>query len=636
MSDLVRNVMQIADAMGPAGYLVLVMGIGVLCQWLAYLLRVPSILLLLIVGFGLGQVVSPDEILGRELLFAGVTLTVGIILFEGGLSLRIRHLEGVRVSVWRLCTVTVLIAWALITITAWSIGFDLRVSLLVGAILVVTGPTVISPILRTLRPTRRVTSLLRWEGIVVDPIGAVLALLVFRGIVTGALPAVLLDLTKTLVVGFGLAAALGLPLAALMRRNAIPDFLHGVGFLAVAMTALVVANAIQPESGLLAVTVLGVYLGNQADLRLQRVSEFKEHLQILFVGTLFVILAGRVQPSDLVAAAPRAAIFVAVLVLVVRPVSIWLGLLHSPASREERTLLMFMAPRGIVAAAITSIFALEMSHAADALQQRANATGSPGGPLHDRAVTLAGLAAQADQMVPLVFITIVATVAIYGFGVGRLAERLGLASSTPQGILFAGTSPWIVQAAQGLKEAGIHTLVIDRNYRELAAARMAGVPTVTANVLSQYAVEDMDLPGLGNFIADTGDDEANATAARELAHVFGRAHVFQLVREDSNGRAPSARRDPARHLVAQHAFVPPVSRTALAERMDAGLSVRRVTLSDEFTLDHFQTRYGDQAVIMFVIDDGKIQVAHEDRPLPESDTTLIALVPARTEVPADQ
>jgi len=165
----------------PAPYLALVAVLAVLSQLLAWQLRLPSILLLLVTGFGLGRLVDPDAVLGRDVLFGGVTLAVGVILFEGSLSLRLRDVRDLGRPVLRLCTVTVLVAWVLITAAAWLIGFRLELALLVGAVLVVTGPTVIAPILRMLRPTRRVASLLRWEGIVVDPIGAVLAVLVFRG-----------------------------------------------------------------------------------------------------------------------------------------------------------------------------------------------------------------------------------------------------------------------------------------------------------------------------------------------------------------------------------------------------------------------------------------------------------------------
>jgi NhaP-type Na+/H+ or K+/H+ antiporter len=616
----------------PGGYLALVIVVAVAAQWLAWQLRLPSILVLLLVGFGLGQVATADAVLGRDVLFGGVTLTVGIILFEGSLSLRIAHVRDLGRPVLRLCTVTVLIAWVLITLSALLVGFTLEVALLVGAILVVTGPTVIAPILRQLRPTRRVSSLLRWEGIVVDPIGAVLAVLVFQGVVGGGLgdawPAVLLGLATTVVVGFGIALALGYLLEQLMRRDAIPDFLHGVVFLAAAVGALVVSNAIQDDSGLVTVTVLGVYLGNRPELHLEHVREFKEHLQVLFVGGLFVVLAGRVTPQQIWDVAPTALGFLALLIVVVRPVSVLVGLLGTRVTREERTLLACMAPRGIVAAAITSIFALELSHAGSDLAARAQqATGPAAASYAAQAADLQQLATEAGQMVPLVFLVIVCTVAVYGFGVGRLAERLGLASPEPQGVLFAGVNRWVVEAAGLLDQLGVPTLIVAREHLDLSKARMAGRTTVTANVLSEYAVQDMDLAGLGSLVACTRDDEHNATATREFARVLGRANVFQLRRsEQQQGRSP--RKDAAGHLTARPAFVPPLSHRELQRRLDGGMRVKRTRLSAEFTLGDLRRQYDGQEVLMFWHRDGHTSVVHEGGKLPERDGVVVFLAPA--------
>lgn len=616
----------------PGSYLALVIVVAVAAQWLAWQLGIPSILVLLLVGFGLGQLANPDVILGRDVLFAGVTITVGIILFEGSLSLRIAHVRDLGRPVLRLCTVTVAIAWVLITFSALAVGFAFEVALLVGAILVVTGPTVIAPILRQLRPTRRVSSLLRWEGIVVDPIGAVLALLVFQGMVAGgigdALPSVLLTLGKTLVVGFGVALALGYALELLMRRHAIPDFLHGVVFLAAAVGALTVANMIQPDSGLLTVTVLGVYLGNRPDLHLEHVREFKEHLQVLFVGGLFVVLAGRVTPEQLWAVLPKALVFLALLVLVVRPVSILLGLLRTQVSREERTLLAFMAPRGIVAASITSIFALDLTHAGEQAATKASqASGAAAASYAAQAHQLERLAGEAQQMVPLVFIVIVCTVTIYGFGVGRLAERLHLASTSPQGVLFAGATPWVVQAAKRLDELGVQTLIVAREYLDLSRARMAGLNTVTANILSEFAVQDMDMSGIGTLLAATRDDEHNATATREFARVLGRANVYQLRRSEQREGRASTRKDAAGHLTGRAAFVPPLSHRELQERVQSGMEVRRTRLTDEFTLSDLRSTYDGQLVLMFVRKDGSTTLVHEDMKLPEKDVDVVFLGP---------
>lgn len=629
---------QISDAivdgltgLGSADYLALVVGASVLCQWLAWKIRIPSLLLLLVFGFALGQAVTAEQVFGREVMFGGVSVAVGIILFEGSLSLRFRQIRNLGRPILRLCFVTTAIAWPLITLATWLIGFDLALALLVGAILIVTGPTVINPILRTLRPTRRVSSLLRWEGIVVDPIGAILAVLVFQGIRAGsfdtALPTVAITLLSILLISFGIAIGLGAVLTALMRRHAIPDFLHGAVFLGAAIGAMQVSNAIEPESGLLTITVLGIFLANQRDIHLEHVLEFKEHLQVLLVGALFVVLAGRVTPHQLAEVAPRALAFFLLLVVVVRPVSIWLGLWGTKVDRRERTLLSCMAPRGIIAASVTSIFALEFARAAQQIsQQAAHATGSRAAYLAGESERLNRLAGQADDLVPLVFLLIVGTVTVYGLGVGRLAERLGLAASSPQGVLFAGVNPLVADTCRLLAELEVPTLVVDRDYRPAMRAQLAGLNTENVNILSEYAVQEMDLSGLGYLVACTHDDDTNAIAARQFGPIFGRANVYQLRRRDETDGPGGSRRNPAGHLSGRFPFAPALSYDQLRERLEAGMRLKRTNLSKDFSLSDFRERYGSGAIIMFVHQDGKLNVVRNDTKLPERSGSLIALV----------
>lgn len=352
-----------------------------------------------------------------------------------------------------------------------------------------------------------------------------------------------------LVLGLGL----GWLLEQLARRHLIPDFLHGVVFLSAAVGALVVSNAIQSESGLFTVTILGIFLGNRPELHLQHVEEFSEHLQVLLVGMLFVMLAGRIAPAEVVDIAGQGALFVLILVLVVRPVSVLVGLWGTPVTRQERTLLAFMAPRGIVAAAVASIFGLEFLHAAErTAEAAAEATGAEAEALRMRADSL----------------------------------------------------------------------------MELAGARQAGLRSVTANILSEYAVQEMELPGIRSLIAGTADDEVNATAAREIAHVLGRANVYQLARSESGHGGPS-RTQAASHLSARIRFQPPHTHDELDQLVDAGHTVKRTTLTPEFGLDDFRAHHGEDAVLMFVLSDGDVTVLTPDTEVPQEGVSLVALVPPR-------
>ncbi|WP_338748122.1 cation:proton antiporter [Janibacter alittae] len=600
----------------PASYLALVTALAVACQVVAWAVRIPSILILLIVGFGLGQLVTPDAVLGRDVLFGGVSLAVGVILFEGSLSLRFKDISDLGRTTLRLCTVTVAVAWGLITLTVWFLGFPVELALLVGAVLVVTGPTVIGPILRQLRPTRRIAALLRWEGILVDPIGAILAVLVFQAVLAGAsadpFGAVVVTLGTTILTAVVIALVLGLLLELAIKRHLVPDFLHGAVFLAAAVGALALSNSIESESGLLTVTLLGIYLANRPNLHLEHVATFQEHLQVLLVGILFVVLAGRVAPGAVVDIAPVAGIFVLVLVLVIRPVSIQLALLGTGSTKEERRLLAFMAPRGIVAAAVTSIFALELSHAAERVSD----------PAH--AARLDQLGEQASQMVPLVFLVIVATVAIYGLGVGRLAERLGLATTSPQGVILAGGDEWIVRVAQALDDLGVDVVMVSVYRVALNRARMAGIRVEMANLLSDYVVRDMELAGLKTFVAATDQDERNAIAAREFSHVLGRKHVFQLA-PAATEHVGSDRTETASHLTARTPFAPALEYKELTERAQH-MDVRRTSLTKKYTYADFQQMYDGRAIALFTVRGDEVDVVTEKSSI-EGNVTLITLVP---------
>jgi hypothetical protein len=456
----------------------------------------------------------------------------------------------------------------------------------------------------------------------------VLGLLVFQAVVAGrrddTTAQLIGALGRTVGIAVVLALAVGVLLELLIKRHAIPDHLQGVACVAGAIVALTGSNAVQAESGLLAVTVLGIYLGNRPHLHLHHVAEFTEHLQVLLVGVLFVVLAGRVAPDELLDVLPRALIFIALLIVVVRPASIYLGLAGTKVTKEERSLLARMAPRGIVAAAVTSIFALEFRHAAE----EARAGGDP------RAVDLERLANEADRLVPLVFLLIVCTVAFYGLGVGRLAERLGLASTSPQGVLFVGGQDWVVAAAGKLEALGFPCLVVAREYGDLALARRAGLNAVATNILSDYAVRDIDLAGIGRLVATTRNDEVNATAAREFAHVLGKPNVYQLRRGDlgtARSDEVARRRYTAEHLTARTPFTPALTHQEMDARSDAGWRVVSTRLTETHPLERFYETHTADAVCLFWARDGKLAIPTEKSPPPDHGITLIAFVPPKTD-----
>ncbi len=603
-------------------YLACVPLLGIVAQWLAWRLRVPSILLLLGFGVSLGAWVNPDEMLaeimgadpsvGPKLLFPIVSLSVAVILFEGGLTLRFAELREAGGAVLRLVTFGALITWVLTTFAAaWIVGLDIRVAALIGAILVVTGPTVVAPMLRLIQPKRRLSSTIKWEGIVIDPIGAVLAVLVFEIVIAGSehiTPGgVVVLLLKTTAVSSVLGIVVAWLLVAVIKRYWVPDFLHGVLFLTVALGVFALSNSIQSESGLVTVTILGIALANQKSIPIHHVVEFKEHLRVLLISCLFIVLGSRINPGDILSLGIQGLLFVAVLILIVRPAAVFISMIRSGLNWREQLFLAFIAPRGIVAAAVSSVFALELAS------------------LSGESPELTDLARQADQLVPLTFLVIVGTVFVYGMISAPLARRLGVSDPNPQGILFAGAEAWIRKVAKSVLESGHQVLLIDTSFANVAAAKMDGLPAECCSILSEHIYDELDLSGLGRLLALTPNDEVNTLAVREFAHIFGRENVYQLSPwDEGSGRRQSI----SEHLRGRILFEPGINHDAMDRLFEDGWVVKKTKLTDAFTFDNFQEIYGDEFVLLFVLSEsGSLQVCTEQtNTKPRSGDTVIAVI----------
>ncbi|MDG2381691.1 MAG: sodium:proton antiporter [Pirellulaceae bacterium] len=599
----------------PLVFLSAVLGLGIAAQWLAWRLRLPSILLLLAFGFLVGWLCGDDpslagktitdEILTTDLLFPIVALAVSVIMFEGGLTLRFRDLEDSGSVLLRLVTLGALVTWGLAGLAAYLfVGVDYRTATLIGAILIVTGPTVITPLLRHVRPHRRIGSVIKWEGIVIDPIGAVLAVLVFDAMVVGKSDEVVWVLLKILLVGIGLGLGVAFALVQLMRRYWIPDFLHNSVFLAAAVGAFALSNQIAHEAGLVTVTILGIALANQKTIPVNHVVEFKENLRVLLISCLFIVLAARIQFTDIVELGWGGLAFVAALILVVRPLAALVSTWRSELTWNERCFLAFLAPRGIVAAAVSSVFALEISSHYGDLAELKN----------------------ADQIVSLTFLVIVGTVTFYGLAAAPLARFLGLAVKNHQGVLFAGGSPWVLPLAKAIYEEDIPVLVVDTNFRHVSEARMLGLPSSCASVVSDY-MEETDLGGIGRLLAVTPNDDLNTLAAMEYAPLFGRGEVYQLpFREIVAGRRETSAHNRGRYLFGQDA-----THSKLSFRVAMGAQVKKTKITKEFTYEDFLKLYGDTTVLMGVLADNKqLSLATANTELqPKPGQTVIALVDPR-------
>lgn len=589
----------------PLLQLALVVVLGATAQWLAWKLRLPSILLLLATGFAAGPVlgwVDPDALLGK-LLSPLVSLSVAMILFEGGLNLSFAELRGVGRVIGALVTVGAGATWLVATVAARALlGLEWSLATLLGAILVLTGPTVVLPMLRYLRPSGRVGAILKWEGIVIDPIGALLAVLVFEVIVSGqdihAPTHVALAIGRTLLIGglIGLASAALLVLV--LERFWAPDHLQTTVSIMLVIGAFVLSHYVQPESGLLTVTVMGVALANQSRADIRAIAEFKENLQVFLLSVLFILLSARLTLADMAAAGVGAVAFVAVLIGIARPLCVALATAGSALSWRERLFLAWMAPRGIVAAAVTSVFAL-------ALEQ-------------------AGFA-QARLLTPVAFVSIVGTVLFYGLSAARVAKWLGLAEPDPQGLVLIGANRFGRAVAQALHEQGIRVLLVDTNRANVSAARMDGLEAFHGNVLTAQALERLDLAGIGRALVLTPSNDVNLLIAQRFVRVFGRAKTYQLPL--GAGGSQDGRLE--RHLHGRWLFREDATFERLDDLCEHGATVKLVRLTEQFGYGDFQARYGREAIPLFVLTArNRLEVvAAGDKLQPGAGDAIVSLVP---------
>lgn len=584
---------------------IIILGIG--AEWLAWRIRLPSILLLLIFGFIAGSVtgfLKPDEMFG-DLLLPIVSLAVAIILFEGGLNLKISELRRIGSVVRNLVTIGALVTWLIGgTAAFFLLNLELPLAILLGAILVVTGPTVIVPLLRHLRPSGQVGSILKWEGIVIDPIGAVLAVLVFEVIIASsaqeATAMVITSLLKTIFAGGAIGAGGAIILILLLRSYRIPDFLHSAVTLTMVIGAFTASNLIQNESGLLAATVMGITLANQKSVSIRQISKFKENLSLILISSLFILLAARLNLDNLAQTIGLGSLgFVAVLMLIARPLSVALSTARSALSLKERLFLSWLAPRGIVAAAITSVFALRLVEA-----------GYP----------------QAELLVPLAFIVIAGTVAVYGLTATPVARWLGIAQPHPQGVLIIGAHTWARNIASALQAEGIKVMVADTNWASISTARMAKLPTFHGNILSQYALEEMELGGIGRMLALTSDSDFNSLAVLHFVDIFDRAQLYQLPLE---GEKEGDKRTVSRHLRGRLLFGPDLTYGHLSRLFAGGATIKTTSLTEEFDYDDFQVHRASKAIPLFLISqNGNLAVFTTDNPpQPQPGQKLISIIP---------
>jgi NhaP-type Na+/H+ or K+/H+ antiporter len=501
--------------------------LGIIAQWVAWRMKLPAILPLILIGLLVGplstlytedgsKIIEPVWN-GTKGLFPGdglyyfVSLAIAVILFEGGLTLKRSEIRNVGPVITKLITVGTLVTFLLGGAAAHYI-FELswKISFLFSALIIVTGPTVITPILRNIPLKKDVSAVLKWEGILIDPIGALVAVLVFEFISVGEGQAytktALIEFGKILLFGctFGFTFAHGL--AFVIKRNLVPHYLLNVVSLSVVLLVFVESDIFAHESGLLAVVVMGMVLGNMNLPNLKELLYFKESLSVLLISILFILLAANINIEDMELIYNwKTAILFIVIVFVIRPLAVFLSTRGSSLRFNEKLFIGWVGPRGIVAAGIASLF---------------------GSKLVDKGE------AGAEYITPLVFMVVLGTVLLNATTARYVARWVGVFLKHSEGILIVGASKISRLIGAYLKKNDKHVVLIDSNHSNIDKAKKIGIEAQVADIFSDTLTDNIELNDMGYLLAITGNAEINRMATEKLGSQFGEHGTFRVLSQD--------------------------------------------------------------------------------------------------------
>ncbi|PKG51972.1 MULTISPECIES: cation:proton antiporter [Olleya] len=499
--------------------------LGILAQWVAWKLKIPAILPLILIGLLVGPIAAEflsedgtkwiepiwngeEGLFPGESLFYFVSLAISIILFEGGLTLKMSEIKNVGPVITKLISLGSLVTFFGAGVAAHYIfGLTWEISYLFSGLIIVTGPTVITPILRNIPLKKDISTVLKWEGILIDPIGALVAVLVFEFISVDAGG----EFTKTALIEFGkivlFGATFGFTFAHAMNfiinKKWVPHYLLNVFALAAVLGVFVLSDAFAHESGLLAVVVMGMVLGNSNSPYLKDLLYFKESLSVLLISILFILLAANINYSELLLIYnwETVALF-AVIILIVRPVGVFLSTHGSKLKFNEKLFISWVGPRGIVAAGIASLFGLKLA---------------------SKGIT------GAEYITPLVFVIVLGTVLLNATTARLFAKLVGVFLTQSNGILIVGASKTSRLIGHYLESHGRHVVLIDSNQNNINKAKDLGLDALNANIYSETLTDNIELNDVGYLMALTGNNDINKYAITKFSKQFGENGAFRLV-----------------------------------------------------------------------------------------------------------
>jgi len=500
--------------------------LGILAQWFAWRLKIPAILPLILIGLFVGPfstLITEDGhkwidpiwngtsgLFPGERLFNFVSLSIALILFEGGMTLKKEEIKHIAPVIYKLITLGALTTMITAGIAAhYIIGLNWSMSFLFSALIIVTGPTVITPILRNLAIKKDLSTVLKWEGILIDPIGALAAVLVYEFISVGSTHGTeytqetLIEFGKIIVIGVSIGFTSAYAFAVALKQKWIPHYLINVVALAAVLGVFVLSDLFAHESGLLAVVIMGMVLGNMKIDALKDVLYFKETISILLISLLFILLSANINISELELIFNwKTLILFAVVVLVVRPLGVFFSTYKSGMKLNEKLFISWVGPRGIVAAGIASLFGLKLA--------------------------MQGVAG-AEYITPLVFMIVLGTVLLNATTAKLFARFSGVLLKKSEGILIIGASPPSRLIASYLQDAGRRVVLIDSNAKSIEYAKEQHLEAIECDIFSEELVENIELNDIGILMALTGSSRINEYAISKLQNNFGELGAFRLI-----------------------------------------------------------------------------------------------------------
>ena len=588
-----------------------VLGIG--AQWIAWRTGWPAIVLMLAAGFLAGPIfgiIDPEETFG-ELLEPLVAIGVALILFEGGLSLDFRELNKYREGVWRLVILGVPLGWLFGSLAAYYIaGLVWPVAILFGGILVVTGPTVVIPLLRQSSIQQRPAAILKWESIVNDPFGALCAVIAYEYFRRSADGLTGIEIVPPLLIAAAVTGVIGYAAAWIIAwsfpRGLVPEYLKVPILLVAVIGVFVLCNMIEHEAGLLAVTVMGVALANMHVASLRSIHPFKQNIAVLLVSGIFILLSAGLDLDELRRFEWQFGLFLLALLFLVRPATILFSLAFSKVPWNERLFLAWIAPRGIVLVAISSLFALRLADMGYA---------------------------DGTILIGLSFAVVVSTIVAHGFTVNLVAKWLNVRGASRPGLLIVGATPWTIALAKQMHDLEAPVTVVDANWARLKPARSAGIPTYHGEILNEATEHNLDLTPYQVLVAATDNEAYNALVCSEFAPEIGTDRVYQLggPGNDEDHRAlPSSLR--GRALFASGLGVADVH-----QRQMEGWVFRRTKLSDQFNLDDAKESLPEAAnMLLLVRPSGEMRFfTHASAPEPQPGDMVVSFSPPRQKTPEE-